>query len=198
MARNYTGLTGKKLIRAINRKNRHGLVRSLLYTPAALAAAGLTIPFMKDTGNYPAGVIVMLIALGIAAAFGMNIPRQIKMMTDAEDSGFFRTHGNADEIASLIESEYEVPLLDDEGTLICRSFIMTHGDFESFKRFEDLFSVNLQVYSKNGVPMRLYFSVTDLGGDHRTNPVKLKYQKEAEEILHHMKMKAVKANRPTL
>ena len=198
MARNYTGLTGKKLIRAINRKNRHGLVRSLLYTPAALAAAGLTIPFMKDTGNYPAGVIVMLIALGIAAAFGMNIPRQIKMMTDAEDSGFFRTQGNADEIASLIESEYEVPLLDDEGTLICRSFIMTHGDFESFKRFEDLFSVNLQVYSKNGVPMRLYFSVTDLGGDHRTYPVKLKYQKEADEILHHMKMKAVKANRPTL
>lgn len=198
MARNYASLTGKKLIQAINRKNRHGLVRSLLYTPAALLVAGLTIPFMKSTGNYPAGVIVMLIALGCAAAFGMNIPKQIKMITDAEDSQFFRTQGNANEIAYLIESEYEVPLLDDEGTLICRSFIMTHGDFESFKRFDTVMMVQLQVYSKNGIPMRLYFSVTDLGGDHRTYPLKLKYQAEAEQILHQIKMQAIKANRPTL
>ncbi len=183
MPRKYNDLDGRKLLKQIRKKNGSAFRKSMIGLPFSVLIGIACIFFMKDTGDYGSGIIILLICILFAAAIIMKLPQRWKTMRNSESAALFQTHGTPDEIAGMIANEYQFARLDDNGVLICASFIMMHSDFESFMRYDKVRFASLLEHQKHGMPYMLYLSLTDLAGTQYRYPIHLRYREEAEDIL---------------
>ncbi len=187
MKKDFSGLTGKKLLHEVGRRNRKLFFTSLFGTVMSLVLAYISVPFMRDTGSYFSGIFVLLLGLGLAVGVGRQVPRHLKTMLHSGDSPLFQTHGSPDEIAGMISEEYILAQMDEEGTMVCPSFIMMRRDYETFIRYDKVRFASLLVFQKYGAPVRLYLDITDTAGKNERFPIRLNHQEEAEEALRRIK-----------
>ena len=165
MKRNYTDLTGADLIRCIRQYNqRKRLLLVLLILCTAAGLTGVFIWILRMHEFFYGGVLAFICLCVFYAAITV-IAKVNRLLADTERCPLFRKFGTPEAIAARIASECSEPLLDSKGTLICNSFIMKHGNFESFIPFEQALHVYRREHRTNGIQDGVYLVVTDAFGD---------------------------------
>ena len=188
MKQNCADLTGDAVVRGVRKKNNQKRLLCLLGVLAAAAAlTGAFIWIIKMHEFFYGGILAILCAFGAYMAF-TGVSKANKVLADVENCRLFRKFGTPESIASRIASECGEPLLDSKGTLICNSFIMKHGDFESFIPFEQTLHLFRREHRTNGIQDGVYLVMTDAYGDQQQFPFKIgkKGKAQMEEIVDHI------------
>ena len=193
MARSYLGLTGADIVSAVRRHNRWVLIsRSFLIAFIAFLLIGGMI-YMGREGHYVMLVFGIAIALLLFYLCFEAISKAAKVLGNVERSRLFRKYGSPDSIAMRI-AEGE-PLLDSRKTLLTDSFIMKHGDFESYVPFEEILLLYKKTHSTNGIQDSVYLTVHDAYGDVFDYPFKLgkRHADEMQEAVNVIMQRADRA-----
>ena len=145
MAKNYVGLTGNDIVKAVRRHNLWMLLSRgfLILFIAVILTVGMR--YLWKSGHYIYLVLAVLVALLLFYMCIEAVGKAAATLKNVSRARVFRKYGAPDSIAMRI-SEGE-PLLESNKTLLTDSFIMKHGDFESFIPFEDI----LLIYRKTQI-----------------------------------------------
>lgn len=178
MAKNYVGLTGNDIVKAVRRHNLWMLLSRgfLILFIAVILTVGMR--YLWKSGHYIYLVLAILVALLLFYMCIEAVGKAAATLKNVSRARVFRKYGSADSIAMRI-SEGE-PLLESNKTLLTDSFIMKHGDFESFIPFEDILLIYRKTHATNGVQDGVYLVVHDAYGDSFDYPFKLGKKHESE------------------
>lgn len=177
MAKDYSGLTGGELLAGIRKTHRARIaadIFAILFAAAFLI--GCVIMLMNNRRD--AFRIVMSVIgiagciLGVWALFG-QIGKHIETIARPENCRLFRKYGTPDAKAARIAAESGEPVIAEKSTLLCRSFIMIRGDFESFIPLDKMLHVYRKESSTNGIKHSVYLVGQDIYGDKFEYPFKL-------------------------
>lgn len=185
MAHSYSSLTGDKIISSIRKQNRHKLMMYILAIPfLCLFLVGMLMYMIQEHDEYVIGVIaVVVLSLLLYAAFS-SIGKTRRVLAETEHCALFRKFGSAERIAAKITEESAAPLLDSRGTIICESFIMKHGNFETYIPFDHALLVYRQEHSTNGIKDAVFLVVRDVYGD--SVQYQFKMGKKGKELMQEM------------
>lgn len=185
MAHNYSTLTGDKIVKSIRKQNRHMLVTYILAVPfLCLFLVGTLMYIIQKRDEYVIGVIAIVVLSLLLYADFSSIGKTRKVLAEAEHCALFRKFGSPEQIAAKIAEESTAPLLDSRGTMICKSFIMKHGNFESYIPFEQALLVYRQEHSTNGIKDAVFLVVQDVYGD--SVQYQFKMGKKGKEMMQEM------------
>lgn len=189
MAHNYSSLSGEKIIGSIRKQNKHKLVMYILAIPLLcvfLVAAVIGVLKERDQVFIMIFGVVIIVVLMYAAFNAIGKTRQ--KLADTEHAALFRKFGSPDSIAARIAEESATPLLDSRGTLVCASFIMKHGSFESYIPFDQALLVYRQEHSTNGIKDSVFLVVHDAYGDSVQYQFRMgkKGTEQMQEIMRHI------------
>lgn len=185
MAHNYSALTGDKIVQSIRKQNRHKLVMYILAIPfLCLFLVGMLTYMIQEHDEYVIGVIAIVVLSLLLYADVSSIGKTRKALAEAENCALFRKFGSAERIAAKIAEESAAPLLDSRGTIICESFIMKHGNFESYIPFDHALLVYRQEHSTNGIKDAVFLVVHDVYGD--SVQYQFKMGKKGKELMQEM------------
>lgn len=192
MARNYSELSGEDLLAGVQKKNKQN--KLLCFLGMALAA-GLMIGgilMVKSGSEIFYGILMFVIAILIAYACMAGVSKANKSIAAPQNCVLFRKFGTPDMIAQRIAQESSAPLLDAKGALICDSFVMKHGDFETYVPLEEALWVYREEHRTNGIPDGVYLIIFDSYGEKHQYPFKFgKTGKEMmTDIMKHISEKA--------
>ena len=178
MAKNYVGLTGNDIVKAVRRHNLWMLLSRgfLILFIAVILTVGMR--YLWKSGHYIYLVLAVLVALLLFYMCIEAVGKAAATLKNVSRARVFRKYGSPDSIAMRI-SEGE-PLLESNKTLLTDSFIMKHGDFESFIPFEDILLIYRKTHATNGVQDGVYLVVHDAYGDSFDYPFKLGKKDESE------------------
>lgn len=178
MAKNYVGLTGNDIVKAVRRHNLWMLLSRgfLILFIAVILTVGMR--YLWKSGHYIYLVLAVLVALLLFYMCIEAVGKAAATLKNVSRARVFRKYGSPDSIAMRI-SEGE-PLLESNKTLLTDSFIMKHGDFESFIPFEDILLIYRKTHATNGVQDGVYLVVHDAYGDSFDYPFKLGKKHESE------------------
>lgn len=178
MAKNYVGLTGNDIVKAVRRHNLWMLLSRgfLILFIAVILTVGMR--YLWKSGHYIYLVLAILVALLLFYMCIEAVGKAAATLKNVSRARVFRKYGSPDSIAMRI-SEGE-PLLESNKTLLTDSFIMKHGDFESFIPFEDILLIYRKTHATNGVQDGVYLVVHDAYGDSFDYPFKLGKKHESE------------------
>lgn len=178
MAKNYVGLTGGDIVKSVRRHNTWILISRgfLIVFIAVMLIVGMR--YLWKGGHYIYLVLAILVALLLFYVCIEAVGKAAATLKNVSRARVFRKYGSPDSIAMRI-SEGE-PLLESNKTLLTDSFIMKHGDFETFIPFEDILLIYRKTHSTNGVQDGVYLVVHDAYGDSFDYPFKLGKKHESE------------------
>ena len=192
MKKNYASLTGEDVVRCVRKKNQQK--RLLCMLGILLAAAGIVGVFLwiLRMHEFFYGILLLLLLCFVVYALFTGISNAGKVLKNVERSRLFRKFGTPEAIAARVAAECGEPLLDSKGTLICNSFIMKHGDFESFIPFEKALHVYRREHRTNGIQDGVYLVVCDVYGDKQDYSFKFgkKGKLQMQEIIEHILQQA--------
>jgi hypothetical protein len=178
MAKNYAGLTGGDIVTSVRRHNTWVLIsRAFLIVFIAVMLVAGTRYFWRN-GHW------LYLVLGIALALLLfylcieAVGKAAGTLKNVARARVFRKFGSPDALAMRISEG--VPLLESSKTLLTDSFIMKHGDFESFVPFEDILLIYRKTHSTNGVQDGVFLTVYDAYGDCFDYPFRLGKKHESE------------------
>lgn len=189
MAHNYSALSGEQIVSSIRKKSRHAFVMYVLAIPVlCLFLVAAVIGVLKERDQvliFLFGIVIIVVFM--YAAFSA-IGKARKKLADAENCALFRKFGSPDRIAARIAEESAAPLLDSRGTIVCRSFIMKHGDFESYIPFDQTLLVYRQEHSTNGIKDAVFLVLHDAYCNSVSYQFKMgkKGKEQMQEIMKHI------------
>ncbi|HBI84877.1 MAG TPA: hypothetical protein DDX71_01110 [Ruminococcus sp.] len=173
MARNYAALTGKKIVKRVRSKHLQTTVVCVLGLGFCILIVCGMIRLVRENHEYITPVFGMVLAaLGGWYAVYQFI-RQMKVLRDVPNARVFRKYGTPDEIARTISEESGSSLLESGQTLLTPSFIMKHGDYESFMPSKDIVLMYRKEHRTNGVLDSVFLVCHDQYGDKFDYPFKL-------------------------
>lgn len=177
MAKDYSALTGDMMLNGIRKTHRFRVaadVFAILFAAAFLI--GCVIMLMNNRGDVfriVMGVIgIALCVLGVWVLFG-QIGKHVETIAAPEKSRLFRKYGSPESIAARIAAESGEPVIAEKSTLLCRSFIMIRGDFESFVPLDKMLHIYRKESSTNGIKHSVYLVGQDIYGDKFEYPFRL-------------------------
>lgn len=181
MAHNYTSLTGDALAAGIRKQNKQ--VRLLCIFGITAAAGGIigAILWIKNSREYFYGILLFVLMIVLAYGCMSGISKVNKTIADPLGCPVFRKFGSPDSIAQRIAQECSSPLLNAKGALICDSFIMKHGDFESYVPLEEALWCYREEHRTNGIPDGVYLIIFDSYGEKHQYP--FKFGKSGKELM---------------
>ena len=192
MKRQYTELTGSEIVRGIRSTNQRK--RLLAFAGLLLCIAGMFGAFVWiiRMHEYFYGGILVLMCAAIIWALMNRVTKINKVLANVENCPLFRKYGTPESIASRISAECSEPLYDGKGTLICDSFIMKRGDFETYIPFEHALHVFRREHRTNGIQDGVYLCVTDVYGEKQQYSFKMgrKGKAQMQEIVDHIMQQA--------
>lgn len=177
MAKDYSALTGDEMLAGIRKTHRARIAGDIFLI---LFAAGFLIGcvIMLMNNHRDAFRIVMALIgiagciVGVWAIFG-QIGKHIETIASPEKCRLFRKYGSPESVAARIAAESGEPVIAEKSTLLCRSFIMIRGDFESFIPLDQMLHVYRKESSTNGIKHSVYLVGQDVYGDKFEYPFKL-------------------------
>ena len=181
MAVNYSGLTGDQIVRKVRRRNRNTVWKCVLGIILAAAFLVGVIWLIRSEGRYFIGIIGFLIVLGVIYVLLQAIGKAMNVLKDVPFAPLFRKYGTPETIAMRIANGSDSPLIESRKTLIGSSFIMKHGDYESYIPFESVRLMYRKEHSTNGIKDSIFLVVYDEYGDSIDYPFKLG-KKHADEM----------------
>lgn len=192
MKKDYSNLTGDEVVRSVRKKNQQK--RLLCVLAVLLAAAGMVGIFIWiiRMHEFVYGILLLLLCVCVIVASFTGIANAGKVLANVEGCRLFRKYGTPETIAARVAAESSNPMLDCKGTLICNSFIMKHGDFESFIPFDKALHIYRREHRTNGIQDGVYLVVSDLYGDKQEYSFKFgrKGKTMMAEIMDHIMQQA--------
>ncbi len=172
MAANYTALSGADIVKKVRGRNIRSIVLCVL---GCLASVGILIFAGIEIRNNEIGYALMAFIVGLIFLLGciFSISKPLKTLQNVEESRIFRKFGTPDELASRISEGSMQPFFQTSQTLVTDSFIMKHGDFESYKPFRDIVLIYKKEHSTNGIKDSVFLVAYDKFGDSVDYPFKL-------------------------
>ena len=181
MAFNYSGLTGEEIVKKVRSRNRRIVfTRVLLIFVCAAFLTGI-VWMIHEEENYLVGIAGILIICLIVYFLLQSIGKASEILKDVPSAPLFRKYGTPETIAMRIANGSDSPLIESRKTLIGSSFIMKHGDFESYIPFDSVRLMFRKEHSTNGIKDSVYLVVYDEYGDSVEYPFKLG-KKHADEM----------------
>ena len=184
MAKNYSALTGNDIIRSIRKKHIIRLILSLLGIAAGFGALIAVSMFLNEQGESMLYQLfcVLFCALFIGFCCYM-VGKSFLTLRNIRHIPLFRKFGSADSIAMQIAEHFVSPVLESRSVLITDTFIMKHGDYETYKPYESVMLMYRKEHRTNGVLDSIFLVVFDEFGDSVDYPFKLgkKHSGDMEE-----------------
>ena len=189
--RNYSELTGDQVVAGVRRYNQRNRLLCILGILVCCAFLVAIIKFMFPGGHYVYGILGVILILLCFYGLFEGISRTTKTIAAGENAAIFRKYGTPETIAARIALESAEPLLDSKGSLVCDSFIMKHGNFESFIPFEKALLIYRREHRTNGIKDSVSLVVHDAFGDSVQYPFKMgrRGQEQMQEIMMHISQK---------
>lgn len=185
MAKDYSALTGTELLDGIRKTHR---IRIVLDVLAILAAGGFLFGSvflirnnLHNTTDIIFGIIGIALCILVVWVILGQISKHIQTIVAPEKNRLFRKYGLPESVAARIAAESSEPVIAEKSTLLCRSFILKQGDFESFIPLDQALHVYRKESSTNGIKHNVYLVVQDVYGDKFEYPFKL--GKKHKEIM---------------
>ena len=172
MKRDFTGLTGNDILRAVRKKHIFRLILCVLGVIAGIAlliAVGILMP-AHGAFYFIMGV---LLAAGLIGCSGFFFSQSFKTLRNVREIPLFRKHGSPDSIAMQLAEYGSQPFLESRQILITEHFIMKYGDFETFMTYEDVLLLYRKEHRTNGVLDGIFLVLYDGWGDSFEYPFKL-------------------------
>ena len=191
MAHHYENLTGEQIVTAVRKRNQRNRILCILGIALACVILVAALKFLVPSGHYIYAILaVLLIVMCFYLAFE-GISKASRTIAAGENADLFRKYGTPESIAARIAAESGEPLLDSKGSLICDSFIMQHGNFESYIPFEKALLVYRREHSTNGIKDSVSLVVHDAFGDSIQYPFKMgrRAEEQMREIMEHISQK---------
>lgn len=172
MGRNYTALSGTDMISGIRKKNIGSLFLCLL---GILLAVGILYfaGYQFRESAYFYGLMSLALGIGIVIAAIAGAISAFRTLGNITNCRVFRKYGTPDELAGCISEGSTQTILDSKQALITESFIMKHGDFESFVPFSEILLLYRKEHRTNGILDSIFLVVHDRYGDKYEYPFKL-------------------------
>ncbi|MBR4200031.1 MAG: hypothetical protein IKQ91_01985 [Oscillospiraceae bacterium] len=191
MAHDYSNITGEQIVSGVRKYNQR--IRILCILGIIVCCFGLiaAFKFLIPSGHYVyTGFAVVLIVICFYALFD-GISKAGKTIAAGENAAIFRKFGTPETLAARIAAESGEPLLDSKGSLICDSFIMKHGNFESYIPYDKALLIYRREHSTNGIKDSVSLVVHDAYGDSVQYPFKMgrRGQEQMQEIMMHISQK---------
>lgn len=188
MAHNYSNLTGEQVVAAVRKYNQRNRILCVLGMIAACAALIAIFIFLVPSGHYVYTIFGVLFVIMVFYVLFDQISKAGKTIAAGENAAVFRKFGTPETIAARIAAESGEPLLDSRGSLVCNSFIMKHGNFESYIPFEKALLIYRREHSTNGIKDSVSLVVHDAYGESVQYPFKMgkKAQEQMQEIMRHI------------
>lgn len=181
MAVSYTDLTGEQIIRKVRRQNRGTVVKCSLIILAALAFTVGIVWIIREEQRYLLGFCGILLVALVIVWMLQSISKALGVLRDVPAAPVFRKFGSPETIAARIANGADSPLIPSRTTLVGDSFIMKHGDFETYIPFESVRLMYRKEHSTNGIKDSIFLVVYDEFGDSVDYPFKLG-KKHADEM----------------
>ena len=180
MARDYSTLTGQGVLDGIRKTHRNRIILDVL---GIIAAGGFLIGsfFMFRERDYIFCILFLIMGVMCAWLLLGRIGEHLTLTAAPEKSKLFRKYGSPESIAARIAAESSEPLFAEKTTLLCRSFILNQGDFETFIPLDQTLLAYRKESSTNGIKHNVYLVVQDVFGDKFEYPFKL--GKKHKEIM---------------
>lgn len=181
MARDYSALSGAEMVSKIKKQNTGIFILCIL---GYLVAAGFLIGVLymvKEEQSYFMGIVgLLLIAFACYAMFGV-MKNAWKTRSDPENARVFRKYGSPDQLAAKISEGMGATLFDSSKAMLTDSFVMKHGDFESYVPYDQILLLYKKEHRTNGILDSIFLVVHDAYGDKFEYPFKLG-KKHANEM----------------
>ena len=181
MAINYTGLTGEQIVGKVRRRNRNTVWKCALGIMLVAAFLVGVIWLIRAEKRYLIGIFGILICLLVIYFLLQSIGKATDVLKDVPSAPVFRKFGSPETIAARVANGADSPLIPSRKTLIGDSFIMKHGDFETYIPFESVRLMYRKEHSTNGVKDSIFLVVYDEYGDSVDYPFQLG-KKHADEM----------------
>lgn len=194
MAHDYSALTGEMLVENVQKSYKRKKILCIVGIPVCCIVLLYSLLQLKSGSDGFMCILFAAISVILIYVCLKGIADAKKLIADPMGSMLFKKFGSPESIAQRIAAESGSPLLDAKGALICDSFIMKHGDFESFVPLEEALWVYREEHRTNGIPDGVYLIIYDSYGCKNSYPFKFgKTGKDMmTDIMKHISEKAPK------
>ncbi len=174
MAKNYSALTGSDIVRAVRKKHIKYLIYSIFGIIAGFALLiAVSIYLHRSSESVVYMILGVLMSACIIGFSCYMLGKSFLTLRDILHIPLFRKYGSADSIAMQISEHFPAAILESNKVLITDSFIMKHGDYETYIPYEDVLLLYRKEHRTNGVLDSIFLVVYDAYGDNVEYPFKL-------------------------
>lgn len=180
MARQYSTISGAEIVSSICRHHKKNIALCILGMLGTAFLMVVVVLWLR-TGEH---IVFGILGIGLCVLFAYllvdSISKSRRILADPENCRLFRKYGAPDTIAMQIADGSNALLTESKTALITDTFIMKHGNFETFVPFGHILLLYRKEHSTNGITDSVFLVVHDAFGDSFEYPFKVGKKHEAE------------------